>query len=312
MSFLNESFKIIGVDVGGTKTAVLLGTDRGEILERYEFPTESERGYHHALDTIERLAKPVVKHARAIGVSIGGPLDCERGIIYSPANLQSWDNVHLKDELEKRLGITTYVEHDGNAGALAEWMFGAGRGTQHLVFLTLGTGLGAGLILNGRLYRGASDHAGEVGHVRMAEDGPVGCRKAGSWEGFCAGPGLAWHLSRQAPDRFPPETTTGREAVEAVLRGDPAGLLALEDHAKWLGRGLAMLVDILNPEIIVLGSLGVRLGNRVIEPALRTMKAEAMVGAAKVCRVVPAALGENIGDVASLCAAIVNLRPPQL
>ncbi len=302
---------IIGLDVGGTKTAVVLGTEQAEILERHEFPTEPDRGFEHALDTIERLAKPLATKASSISVSIGGPLDCERGIIYSPANLQSWVDVPLKAEMERRLRLPTYVEHDGNAGALAEWMFGAGKGTRHLVFLTLGTGLGAGLILNGRLYRGASDHAGEVGHVRMAEDGPIGCRKAGSWEGFCAGPGLAYHLSRQNPDRFPPDTTTGRDAVEAIMRDDPDGLGALNEHAKWLGRGLAMLVDILNPEIIVLGSLGVRLGQKVIEPAMIAMQEEAMMGASKVCRVVPAALGEAIGDIACLCAAIIAMRNSQ-
>ena len=299
---------IIGLDVGGTKTAVVLGTHDADILERIEFATEHERGYQHALDTIVEIATPMVENASAVSVSIGGPLECERGIIYAPANLPSWDAVPLKEEMEKRLGLPTYVEHDGNAGALAEWMFGAGKGTRHLVFLTLGTGLGAGLILNGHLYRGANDYAGEVGHVRMADDGPVGCRKAGSWEGFCAGPGLGYHLSKLAPERFPPETTTGKDAVQAILRDDPDGLRALEVQAKWLGRGLAMLVDILNPEVIVLGSLGVRLSGRMIEPAVRYMKEEAMTGAAEACRVVPAGLGEAIGDIACLCAAIVAER----
>ncbi len=307
---MNEK-QIIGLDIGGTKTAVVLGTRKAEILERYEFSTEPERGYTHALDTIEALAQLLVDRASVISVSIGGPLDCERGIIYAPANLQSWDAVPLKAEMERRLGLPTHVEHDGNAGALAEWMFGAGQGTRHLVFLTLGTGLGAGLILNGQLYRGASDHAGEIGHVRMAEDGPVGCRKAGSWEGFCAGPGLAYHLSQQNPERFPIDSTTGKDAVVAILDDDPDGLAALEVHARWLGRGLAMLVDTLNPEMIVLGSLGVRLADRLIEPAVRVMNEEAMAGAAKVCRVVPAQLDAAIGDIACLCAGIRSMVDDQ-
>ncbi len=167
---------IIGLDIGGTKTAVIEGTARGEILARTQFPTPQGFAASFAqlceatqahLDKAARAGR----QAGALSVSIGGPLDIARGIIYSPPNLPGWDAVPLKELLEERFRLPTHVEHDGNAGALAEFYFGAGRGYRNIVFLTMGTGIGGGLILNGQLYRGSSDLAGEVGHMRIAPDG---------------------------------------------------------------------------------------------------------------------------------------------
>jgi len=297
---------IIGVDIGGTKTVVVEGTDDGRIIRRMQFATAPERGFDSVFDDIvcgiKEIAESATHAIAALSVAVGGPLDVLQGIVLSPPNLPGWDGIQLKRLLGERFAFPVYVEHDGNAGALAEWYFGAGRGTRSMVFLTMGTGFGAGLILDGRLYRGASDVAGEVGHVRIAEDGPDCYGKAGSLEGYASGTGIARLAQLLYPFRweFPPDMIL---LTAAARSGDPDALNVFATASRYFGRGLAMLADMLNPERIVLGGLGMRLTDILVAPALRVFNEEALPRAAAVCSIVPAALGESIGDIASLCAA---------
>lgn len=308
---------IIGLDIGGTKTAVVLGDYGGRIHYRVQFATDPARGFDATFADLCRQIEAARAAAidqrwelAALSVSIGGPLDIERGIIYSPPNLPGWDAIPLKALLEERFGLPTYVEHDGNAGALAEWYFGAARGARNVIFLTMGTGLGGGLILNGQLYRGSSDLAGEVGHMRIAETGPVAYGKAGSWEAFCSGAGIVRLAALRYPQRWSADQVTVRELAELANIGDADALDVLAEAGRYLGRGLAILIDILNPEVIVIGSLAVRLGDLVLRPAHEEVRREALPGAVAACRIVPAALGERIGDVAALCAAIAAQGGP--
>ena len=187
--------KYIGLDIGGTKCAVSLGQDADtgfEVLERREFPTAG-LSYQQVL---ERFSSEIARILQTniisrIGISCGGPLDSRRGIILSPPNLPGWDSVEITRYFEDRFSVPTMLQNDANACAVAEWLFGAGKGCRNLVFLTFGTGLGAGLILDGKLYSGTNDNAGEIGHIRLAPEGPVGYGKAGSMEGFCSGGGMA-------------------------------------------------------------------------------------------------------------------------
>jgi glucokinase len=298
---------IIGVDIGGTKTAVVEGTDDGRIVRRIQFATVPERGFDSVFKDIvfavEEISSSATHVIAALSVAVGGPLDVLQGVVLSPPNLPGWDGIPLKKLLRERVAFPVYVEHDGNAGALAEWYFGAGRGTRSMVFLTMGTGVGAGLILDGRLYRGASDVAGEVGHVRIAEDGPDCYGKAGSLEGYASGTGIARLAQSLFPFRWPSAPDVVLLAA-AARSGDPDALKVFEIASMFFGRGLAMLADTLNPERIVLGGLGMRLTDLLVAPALRVFKEEALPRAAAVCSIVPAALGESIGDIASLCAAL--------
>ncbi len=188
----------VGLDVGGTKTAIVISAEPPAVLGRTEFATLPAKGADRALE----LAKEGIRELLAqrgldasaikrIGVSCGGPLDRIAGIIQSPPNLPTWDNVPIKAIMEKEFGVECQVENDANAGAVAEHRFGAGQGTQNMVFLTMGTGLGAGIITDGRLYHGTNDLAGEVGHIRLTPTGPVGHNKAGSAEGWASGGGMA-------------------------------------------------------------------------------------------------------------------------
>ena len=189
----------LGMDIGGTKCSVVICDDvYGTVRDKIRFDTNVERGWIKVFNELISSAETILERNNisaedvlACGVSCGGPLDCEKGIIMRPPNLPDWDNVPLADIIKDSLGFPCKVRNDADACALAEWKFGAGKGSDNVVFLTFGTGLGAGLILDGKLYRGANGNAGEVGHIRLDTDGPVAYGKAGSFEGFCSGAGIA-------------------------------------------------------------------------------------------------------------------------
>lgn len=305
---------LLGLDIGGTKTGVILGAANADIIRRMEMPTPAQELFEPAIDKIAAAAEALIVECKceglgapqALSVSVGGPLDIEKGILYAPPHLSAWGEAPLKAQLAEVFDLPVYVEHDGNAGALAEFYFGAGQGARNMVFLTMGTGLGAGLILNGKIYHGSSDMAGEVGHVRLANNGPTQYGKTGSWEAFSSGAGLVSLAHWRQPGRWPADLTT-RDMIDRALHHDPDALDVVTEAGRWFGRGLAMLVDVLNPDVIVVGTLGVVLGDLLLEPARAVMREEALQRAAAACRVVPAALGNSLGDVAALMAAIVAL-----
>jgi glucokinase len=301
---------IIGIDIGGTKVATVLGTANGEILGKTQFATRPERGFSPVFEDIVasvlNARKGTDRAIEAISVSVGGPLDIN-GVINSPPNLPGWDAIPLKQLLGERTGLPVYIEHDGNAGALAEFFFGAGKGFRNIVFLTMGTGLGAGVILDGKLYRGTSNVAGEIGHIRIAEHGPACYGKAGSLEGYGSGTGIA----KLAQIMFPSQWTDRSTALDVYAQytaGSADAMAVFDRAAVYLGRGLAMIADMLNPERIILGGIGMRMADALVEPAKRVFREEVLPEAGKVCEIVPAQLGESIGDIASLCAAIDQLH----
>lgn len=305
------SERYLGIDIGGTKCAVLLGNSEMEILDKIVFPTRVERGYRAIInEMIEKCEDIIKKHdvkenVRTIGISCGGPLDDRLGVIYSPPNLPDWDCVPIVKILEDRLGIPAYIQNDANACAMAEWKYGAGKGTRNMIFLTFGTGLGAGLILDGKLYSGTNGMAGEVGHIRLAEEGPVGFGKEGSFEGFCSGGGIKRLCEIMAKE----ECYKGMTAAEVFGKASEGDLFAgsvVERCAEYLGRGLSILVDILNPERIVIGSIFVRGEHLLREKMQEVLNKESIAQSNSVCEVVPAQLGESVGDMAALTVAIYN------
>jgi glucokinase len=312
----------IGLDIGGTKCSVVIGDNTFSIKKKIIFETRTERGYNEILSEFVVNMRSMLNeftgyNLKRIGISCGGPLDSKRGMIYSPPNLPGWDNVPIVSILSKEFGVETALQNDANACALAEWLMGAGRGTSNMVFLTFGTGMGGGLIMNGRLYSGTNDLGGEVGHIRLAKDGPVGFGKAGSFEGYCSGGGIAQlarsvvteKLNNNLPVGFCPSFDKISEidtkmVTLAAIAGDPVAYEIIKTSSEYLGQGLSILIDILNPECIVIGSIYARnemLFKSLIDPVL---KREAIPSALKVCRIVPAELGDSIGDYAALCVAI--------
>jgi glucokinase len=298
---------ILGLDIGGTKTAVVVGTSRGEIRWRKQFPTMPERGFQPVFEELSATIREALAGSReqsdAISVSIGGPLNVLEGIVQSPPNLPGWVNIPLKRLLKEQFALPVYMEHDGNAGAIAEFHFGAGKGLRNIVFLTMGTGFGAGLIFDGKLYRGTNDTAGEIGHIRIAEDGPLCYGKAGSLEGFGSGAGMA-KLAHMMFPKVWGEATTILEVYTAFTQGSAEARQVFERVGFLLGRAFAMIADLLNPERIILGGLGMRIGDAFLPRAEEIFQLEALPQTKQACKIVPAQLGEHIGDVAALCAAL--------
>ncbi|HEU4983003.1 MAG TPA: ROK family protein [Acidobacteriaceae bacterium] len=311
---------LVGVDIGGTKTAVTIAEELPRILFREEFPTQPDQGPEHALQKIHELIECGLKRVGKpssfrIGVSCGGPLDRVRGVIQSPPNLPNWNDVRIKDILEERFHVPCLVENDANAGAVAEHRYGAGQGCQNVIFLTMGTGFGAGLILNGELYRGANELAGEIGHLRLTETGPVGYGKAGSVEGWASGRGMALHAADAVAAAIESGThtslsenhhlqqLTAQMVGDAAAQGDAVAQQIIRKTGERLGETLAILVDLLNPERIIIGGLALRLGDLLFDPALNSMRREALPQSGKTCMVVRAGLGKQIGDISALCVA---------
>ena len=310
---------LTGIDIGGTKCAVLTG-DGENIIERISFPTTN------VTDTLSAIYAAVEKVGcgDAIGVSCGGPLDSERGVILSPPNLPGWDNIAIVRELTQRFSVPAGLENDANACALAEWRYGAGRGSKNMIFLTCGTGMGAGLILDGRLYRGTSGMAGEIGHVRMERFGPCGYGKAGSFEGFCSGGGIRQIGQTVAREKLQTGQTVGfcqsaddldritaKSIAEAAAGGDADAIRVYEICGEKLGQGLSVLIDVLNPEKIVIGSIYERSGALLKTSMEAAIEREALAAARSVCRIVPAELGDSVGDFAAIVVAADALERSQ-
>lgn len=317
---------IIGIDIGGTKCAVMLAKaddNSIDIIEKVKFSTDNNQP---ALEVIDKFSEIIDGFAKtepidAIGISCGGPLDSKKGIIMRPPNLPMWDDIHITEILSERYNVPAYLQNDANACALAEWLYGAGKGTRNMVFMTFGTGLGAGLILDGKLYAGTNDNAGEAGHIRLSENGPVGYCKAGSFEGFCSGGGIAqmgYNLGLEAyqqgkcPSYYDPATApagiTAKTVGDAAEAGDEVALEVYKKCGKYLGRGLSVLIDILNPERIVLGSIFKRSRDIIWPYAKEVIESEALSLSANVCEVVPAELDENLGDFAAITTAMYQLK----
>jgi glucokinase len=303
-----------GVDIGGTKTAVVIASQPPEVLGRLEFPTLAAEGPQRAITLIlEKIRELAGTHAlRGIGVSCGGPLNSAAGLIQAPPNLWTWVDVPITAILEREFGVPCRLENDANAGAVAEHRYGAGQGTRNMIFLTMGTGLGAGLILDGKLYRGTSDAAGEIGHVRLTPKGPVGYHKAGSVEGWASGGGFAQVATAAVASARARgvdslltkcEAVSARDVAAAAKQGDLLARKLIRSTGRRLGQTLAILVDLFNPERIVIGGLAMRLGDDLWKPARAVLRREALPGSVAVCHVVPAALHEQIGDLAALCVA---------
>lgn len=309
----------IGLDIGGTKCAATLGKivgDLPEILDKEYFLTAGQ----HPKVILAKFSDFIQKHLKdkkiqGIGISCGGPLDSKRGVIMKPPSLPLWDDIHIVKYFEDKFNIKTHLQNDANACAVAEWKFGAGKGADNVIFLTFGTGLGAGLILDGKLFSGTNDNAGEIGHVRLTPNGPLGYYKNGSCEGYCSGSGiarLALIIAKQKRYQKSFEQyidTVGKDNVSAKTLAEQARLgnefcqAVYKKSGKMLGRTLSILIDLFNPQRIVIGGVYMRSNDLLLPHAKKVMKKECLSYSLSVAEVLPAGLSENIGDFAALALA---------
>ena len=310
---------VVAVDIGGTKFIVAVIDAEGRILARQRHPTLSHEGPQK---TINRLIESItaaiagVGDVRSIGFAAAGIIDTTRGIITAAPNLPRWQNIYLRDILSKHFGKPVYLVNDASAAALGEHRAGAGRGLDNMLYLTISTGIGGGIVVNGELYEGSDGAAGEVGHMIVQAGGPqCGCGKHGCLETLASGTAIA-RLARERlvnGDRSSllqmaegDETKITAELVaKAAGWGDSLAGEVINEAACWLGIGLSNLVNIFNPQMIILGGGVSRMGERFFRPVRRSLKANAFKLPAGTVRVVKAQLG---ADAEMMGAAFYCLR----
>lgn len=319
---------VIGIDIGGTKLATVVADSTGHILNKVRKPTLAERGPEYTLQLLFDMVRETVELAglrqaaiSAIGVSCGGPLDTKTGIVYSPPNLPGWDALPLKTQLESEFQIPVTIENDANASALAEYRFGGGRGYNAVLYMTMSTGIGGGIVLDGQVYHGANDSAGEVGHQILVPGGPsCGCGKRGCLEALCSGPAIARRAQAAVRKQLTDENVSttallnlanGRiedikseNVLEAARRNDALALQLVEETAYYMGWGIANLVNILNPDIVLLGTIAIAAGDLLLDPIRRMVSEFAMTRPAEAVKIAPAQLGDALGDLAAVALVV--------
>ena len=322
---------LIGIDIGGTKCGIILAeyyNSQIKFMDKATFPTaeypKPDKAIKRLIDDIKNLLqnhglKP--EDIAAAGINCGGPLNAREGIILCPPNLPGWVNIPVVQQFESAFKIPFFLQNDANAGAVAEHLFGAGRGFDHIIFLTHGTGMGAGLILNGQLFSGTNDMAGEVGHLRLERFGPVGFGKAGSFEGFCSGGGIARLAQQMALEKLQVNqpvafcyrlddlpNITAKTVAEAARNGDILAREVFAVSGKYLGRGLALLIDILNPQRILLGSIYGKCKDLLYDAMMNEIEKEAISFSRSVCEIEPCGLGDAINDYEAVSIALYEYK----
>jgi glucokinase len=306
---------VAGIDIGGTQCSVNLASfvdGQLSILERDQFATSAGRGPFRVLDEIVERLRRVMSARRlvpaAIGVSCGGPLDRVAGRVQSPPNLPGWDDVPVVDAISEAVGLPCYLENDANAGALAERSFGAARGYSDVLFITFGTGLGAGLVLDGRLYRGAGGLAGELGHWRVAPpDGPVHYGKAGSLESFCSGSGIVGWYRHLGGAQGPDGGLSAAMIADRARSGEPLARQVFDIAARQLGLALALVADLLDLDMAVIGGIYGYANDLLKDGVEAALASEALPAVRRRMKVSQAALGDRVGSFASCCVALQGL-----
>jgi len=299
--------KIIGIDIGGTKIEVTCATESGEILEKIRFETSSfespQQAYTELFPEMKRLFDDY--SAEAIGIAAPGPVSIKKGVILYPPNLQSWRNVPIVEDIKQEFSQPVFFNQDANAGALAEQYFGAGKGKQHIVYITMSTGIGAGIILNGRLVEGASDMTGEIGHIILEKDGPLGPGKVpGCFEWYCGGV----HVEKRVQKAYNDASLTMKDLVEKVRNNEQKALDLWEEMIGYLAQGLNIVLMLLNPEVISLGTIAVHAGDLLMEPLLDKLQPIVWKEAYESCVIAPTPLGEDLGSLGPIAIALDGLR----
>jgi glucokinase len=305
---------VAGVDIGGTKIAVALADTGGRVISLSRFATRIELGPYRILDNavkeIERMIDETAARLIAVGVGCGGPLDRERGLILSPPNLPNWDEFPVIELLEKRLGVPALLDNDANAAALGEYRFGAGRGLRNMVYITISTGIGGGIIIGGKLLHGINDGAGEVGHITVLPEGPqCGCGARGCMEAICSGTSIA----RRARERLSAgaqsslretgariDEVTAKAVAEAARDGDPLAVEIWDETIYYLAIGMSNIVNILAPEAVVLGGGVSTAGEQLLEPLRQHVRSRTHMLPPEKISILQAALGGESGIYGAL------------
>jgi glucokinase len=314
----------IGIDIGGTAVKIALVRADGSLVAHTQTPTQAAAGPAAAVPRIAAAVRGLEREAalapgavRAAGVASAGIIDFEQQLVLDAPNLRSWERYPLAQAMGQALGLPVRLENDVNAMAFGEWRCGAGRGARHLLCVTLGTGVGGGLVLDGALYRGACGAAGEVGHITVNRDGPAcRCGSTGCLERYVGSRYIveraAQLLQREARPSalrgLAPAEVSARRIATAADEGDALAREVLEETGRWLGVGLASLVNVLNPERIVVGGGVAAAGDWILAPARTTLRQRAMRVPGAAATLVPAALGNHAAVVGAALLALAGVE----
>jgi glucokinase len=320
---------VLGIDIGGTNLVVGSVAEDGSALHALASePTHAEAGSKDVLDRLVTLAERAIAETRRtlpvaeiVGVGVGapGPLDTKSGIVLLTPNL-GWVDLPLRRIIEDRLGLPAVLDNDANCAVLGEWWVGAARGARHAIGLTIGTGIGGGIILDGRLYHGASDVAGEIGHTTIDTDGRrCKCGNYGCLEAYASGPNIAVRASEaleagaesMLPARVGGDLSriTAQTVYEAAAAGDELALEVVNDTARFLAVGVANLLNVFNPEVVVVCGGVTLAGDHLFVPLRREVARRAFKPAVTACRIVP---GELVGTAGVYGAAKVFIDAGQV
>jgi glucokinase len=307
---------VIGIDLGGTKIAAAVLTPDGVLHEREHVPTEAEEGREHVIARLIAVVRSLQERTsytvHAIGIGAPAPLSPSQGIIWEAPNMPGWDRVPLRDLMQGELSLPVALENDARAAGLAEARVGAGRSASSMLYVTVGTGIGGALLIDGRLIRGASETAGEIGHMVMNPSGPLcGCGNYGCLEQYSAGPAIerrAAELIREgAPSilsEIAADRLTGESVAEAARAGDAVGLRAYQDAGTWLGAGIASVVNLFNPATVVVGGGVAQTGDLLMSPVRSSVRHHSLNRAFEALTINTAMLGTDAGILGAGMAAI--------
>jgi glucokinase len=315
---------IVGVDLGGTNiVAGALPDDGSDVLALRSEPTRADQGADSVVERIVRMIDTVIgetlaetgaKRSSVVGVGVGapGPLDRERGLVVTTPNL-GWTNFPLRDTIAERTGIETRIDNDANCATLGEWWLGAARGARNVVGMTIGTGIGGGLIVDGKLYHGSSDVAGEIGHATIDVTGRLcKCGNYGCLEAYASGPSIAARareamagdteslLYRMVKGNL--ERITAATVYEAGKLGDEVAVDVVRETARFLGAGIANLLNIFNPDVVVIAGGVTQAGDTLFEPLRKEVRKRAFRPAVEACRIVPGTLPGSAGVVGAVAS----------
>jgi glucokinase len=319
--------KLLGIDIGGTKTSVCAGTETGEILASRRLPTQSDAGPEAWLPRTVTQIHDVLREAHllpkdidAVGIASPGPMSVSRGLMLAPPNMPGWVDVPVLQWIRDALERPTFINNDANACGEAEFLFGSCRGTRNLVYLTMSTGIGAGIIVDGRILQGANDMGGEVGHHVLDPKGPpCPCGQRGCFEIYCGGLNVANRLreriAREKKRYGVLDEAGGNPAkidfkclVAAVRKRDALALEFWDEYLEHLAQGIGTILMIANPEVVIMGTIAIHAGDLIIDPVRKRLSKYAWKAVVEPCRIIPSALEGKIGDLSALAVAIAGLE----
>src|ERR1700716_2236497 len=312
---------LIGIDLGGTQLRVAVADDRGRRKTVVRRPTEAARGRQHVINRIVATVQEALEEdgssprsVRALGIGLPGPVDPAAGLVISPGNLPGFRNVPLNRILTRATGIPSYLHHDAHLAALRQHPRGAARGASELIYVTVSTGIGAGLILRGELYAGAHGIAGEVGHIVVQRDGPLcTCGNRGCVEAIASGTGIS-RAARELAPQTPGSVLHGlaapgaEDVARAARAGDALAKSILDSAGAYLGIAMGTLVNLFNPQLIVLGGSVLKAGAPLLRPMRQSMNASSWKASRRGLRIVAPALGDDAGLIGAVGFARLRAR----